>query len=60
MGCEGEEGKLIMKLATYHDLMVTVAFTERDNTICMNRGGVCDKSTPCNVLSVRRPHAVQV
>lgn len=59
-GYEGEEGKLIMKSATYHDLMVTMAFTEIDNTVYMNRGGLCDKSTPCNMLSMRRPHAVQV
>lgn len=55
-----KEGKIIKKFIAWHDLMVTVAFTEIDNINYMNRCRGYDKSTTCDTLSIRKPHTIQV
>lgn len=55
-----EEGKRITKLAAEHDSVVTVAFTEIDNTNSRDRLRRYEESTTGNTLSMRRPHTIQV
>ena len=54
------QGKMIMNFVAWEDLMVTVALTEIVNTNYRNRCRGNEKTTICDMLSMRKPHTIRV